>query len=216
VEAILPSKRTPPTLDPSSPLTDRQSEVYRLVARGLTNKEIGHSLGISERGVAAQVSRLLTKFGVPNRAGLIARVMSDALHDGTPRTATLHELTRDLMRECEAYRDSPFMVGLTLGPENVVVFVNEASKRINGIGLEAADSEQFVRRRARSGTHAWVEASKKVFRTGLPLSIESATASWERDDGTEQSGTLTCVLQPMRRDQDVVGVLWICVPEASG
>jgi hypothetical protein len=158
------------------------------------------------------MSRLLAKFGVPNRAGLIARVMSDALTHGTPRTATLHELTREVMRECEAYRDSPFMVGLTLGPENVLVFVNEQSKRINGIGIETTNSDVFSTRRARSGTAAWVEASKKVFRTGLPLSIENASASWIRDDGRTQSGSMSCVLQPMRRDKDVIGVLWICVP----
>ncbi|MBU6423538.1 MAG: helix-turn-helix transcriptional regulator, partial [Chloroflexi bacterium] len=45
-------------------LTARQAEVVGLVARGFTNEQIGGLLGISERGVRAQISRLLKRFGV--------------------------------------------------------------------------------------------------------------------------------------------------------
>jgi len=41
-------------------------------------------LGISERGVAAQVSRLLVKFGVANRASLVAAVLSELTADEEP------------------------------------------------------------------------------------------------------------------------------------
>ena len=58
-----------------------------LIAPGLTNKEIGHSLGITERGAAAHVSRLLACFRVPNRAGLIARTLSDAIDGRAGNTA---------------------------------------------------------------------------------------------------------------------------------
>jgi len=59
-------------------LTAKQAEVVGLVARGQTNKEIAARLRVSQRAVSAQLSRLMRKFDVPNRAGLIAAVMSAA------------------------------------------------------------------------------------------------------------------------------------------
>jgi PAS domain-containing protein len=42
-----------------------------LLSHGLGNREIGERLGISEQAVKEIVSRLLAKFGVRNRAGLV-------------------------------------------------------------------------------------------------------------------------------------------------
>lgn len=53
----------------------RQQQVLDLLVRGITNKEIGTRLGISERGVKHHVSKLLALYGVENRAGLIAIVL---------------------------------------------------------------------------------------------------------------------------------------------
>ncbi len=48
-------------------LTDREVEVLTLVARGLSNREIGERLFISELTAKTHVSRLLTKLDLPSR-----------------------------------------------------------------------------------------------------------------------------------------------------
>jgi DNA-binding NarL/FixJ family response regulator len=55
--------------EPSShgPLTDRESEVLGLVAKGLANKQIAVALGISEHTVKFHVSSIYSKLNVTNR-----------------------------------------------------------------------------------------------------------------------------------------------------
>jgi NarL family two-component system response regulator LiaR len=54
----------PPTEDP---LTEREVEVLRLVARGMTNQEIAETLTISDRTVANHVGNILGKLHLANR-----------------------------------------------------------------------------------------------------------------------------------------------------
>ena len=49
------------------PLTDREVEVLKLVATGLSNVEIAERLVISERTVGAHISRILDKLHLSNR-----------------------------------------------------------------------------------------------------------------------------------------------------
>ena len=49
-------------------LTGRQADVLRLLARGLSNKEIGRELLVSERTVKAHVTAVFKSLGVANRA----------------------------------------------------------------------------------------------------------------------------------------------------
>jgi DNA-binding NarL/FixJ family response regulator len=49
------------------PLTERESEVIGLLARGLANKQIAVTLGISEHTVKFHVSSIYTKLNVTNR-----------------------------------------------------------------------------------------------------------------------------------------------------
>jgi DNA-binding NarL/FixJ family response regulator len=49
-------------------LSAREAEVLRLVADGMTDREIAEALGISSRTVATHVSSILHKLGVRNRA----------------------------------------------------------------------------------------------------------------------------------------------------
>ena len=51
-------------------LTARELEVARLVAQGLTNKEIGGALAITERTAETHVQRILAKLGLRGRAQL--------------------------------------------------------------------------------------------------------------------------------------------------
>ncbi len=54
---------------PESPdnLTERETEVLRLLARGHANKQIANSLFVSEKTVKAHVSSILMKLGVQSR-----------------------------------------------------------------------------------------------------------------------------------------------------
>ncbi|HXF86282.1 MAG TPA: response regulator transcription factor [Anaerolineales bacterium] len=51
-----------------SPLTERESEVLELLARGMANKQIAAALGISEHTVKFHVSSIYSKLNVTNRA----------------------------------------------------------------------------------------------------------------------------------------------------
>ncbi len=53
-----------------APLSTRESEVARLVARGATNREVAATLHLSERTVEQYVSTALHRLGVANRAAL--------------------------------------------------------------------------------------------------------------------------------------------------
>lgn len=52
---------------PDSDLTEAEARIAPLVARGLSNKEIAHELGISGRTVEMHISHILSKKGWSNR-----------------------------------------------------------------------------------------------------------------------------------------------------
>jgi DNA-binding CsgD family transcriptional regulator len=56
-----------------TPLSPRESEVYELLAQGLSNKEIAKHLFISEATVKVHVSRVLEKLGVRSRTQAAVR-----------------------------------------------------------------------------------------------------------------------------------------------
>jgi DNA-binding CsgD family transcriptional regulator/tetratricopeptide (TPR) repeat protein len=56
----------------SAGITDREADVLRLVAEGLTNKQIAARLNLSPRTVEKHVESLLRKTGAPSRTGLVA------------------------------------------------------------------------------------------------------------------------------------------------
>jgi NarL family two-component system response regulator LiaR len=64
IEELKRESDLPPTEDP---LTQREVEVLKLVAKGMTNHEIAQQLSISERTVGSHVSNILEKLHLANR-----------------------------------------------------------------------------------------------------------------------------------------------------
>lgn len=54
-------------LAPVEQLTDREQAVLRLLGRGLTNKEIGQALGITDKTASVHVSNILGKLALTSR-----------------------------------------------------------------------------------------------------------------------------------------------------
>jgi putative nucleotidyltransferase with HDIG domain len=74
-----------PAADPAPDgLTPREVEVLRLVARGLTNRQIARTLVISERTVAHHVGHILTRTGVSTRAAAALYAVQHGLLDLGP------------------------------------------------------------------------------------------------------------------------------------
>jgi DNA-binding NarL/FixJ family response regulator len=62
-------------------LTERESEVMRLLARGKANKQIGRELRISEDTVKTHVSRILAKLGARSRTQAVLHAMRMGMVD---------------------------------------------------------------------------------------------------------------------------------------
>ena len=73
-------------------VTAREADVLRLVADGLTNREIGERLFLSPRTVEKHIERLLAKTGAQNRSQLVAR----AARWGAPLRTCCPRLSRGI------------------------------------------------------------------------------------------------------------------------
>ncbi|MCA9907300.1 MAG: response regulator transcription factor, partial [Anaerolineae bacterium] len=60
-------------------LSERELEVLRLIARGLSNKQIGSQLSITEKTVEHHVTHIYNKIGVSTRAGATLFAMQNYL-----------------------------------------------------------------------------------------------------------------------------------------
>ena len=67
IAGLLREVRTPEPADAAELLTERETDVLRLLAQGLSNKEIALRLDISEQTVKSHVHNLLNKLGVSSR-----------------------------------------------------------------------------------------------------------------------------------------------------
>lgn len=61
------------SLDQPDPLTERETEILRLMAGGYSNKEIAGSLGVAEGTVKNHVSNILSKLGVRDRTRAVLK-----------------------------------------------------------------------------------------------------------------------------------------------
>lgn len=62
-------------------LTDRQLEVLEMVAKGITYKETGDALGLTERTVKYHMGKILERLHLDNRAQLIAYATQSGILD---------------------------------------------------------------------------------------------------------------------------------------
>jgi len=68
-----------PRAEPMEGLTQREIELLRLVAEGLSNKAIAQALSISENTVKYHLKNILQKLGVQNRAEAVAHALRAGL-----------------------------------------------------------------------------------------------------------------------------------------
>ncbi len=61
------------SLDRPDPLTERETEILRLMASGFSNKEIANSLGVAEGTIKNHVSNILSKLGVRDRTRAVLK-----------------------------------------------------------------------------------------------------------------------------------------------
>ena len=74
----LPRPEPPPELDE---LSERERDVFRLIARGLSNAEIGQELFISETTVKTHVTHILQKLGLRDRVQAVVLAHEAALFE---------------------------------------------------------------------------------------------------------------------------------------
>jgi DNA-binding NarL/FixJ family response regulator len=79
-EANRPKESSP---DPPAPLSPREFEIARMVAKGYANKSIASVLDISCWTVSSHLRRIYVKLGVTSRAAMVARLLDAGQRDPT-------------------------------------------------------------------------------------------------------------------------------------
>jgi DNA-binding CsgD family transcriptional regulator len=190
-------------------VTARQSRVIELIAAGGTNKEIAHQLGITERGVAAHITRLLARFHTTNRAGLVASALSPGAASQAITPPPMHQSLASL--EFSAFDDSQLLVTITLGRDQVVAYQNRSTRLLmSGVAqrsmLGHAGGDRFP--------HETAVRVRQVADDALTgartLTIEAMPLRWQNDDGSWDGRVFDFVLQPLvGTGGRVEGILWV-------
>jgi DNA-binding NarL/FixJ family response regulator len=81
---LAPAK-APTVAGPAQPLSERETEVIRAIARGRTNQEIAAELFISLSTVKSHLATIQAKLGVRNRVEIAAWAWESRLMDATER-----------------------------------------------------------------------------------------------------------------------------------
>jgi two-component system, NarL family, response regulator DevR len=84
--AALPGQSADGQGDRLAPLTDQQRAVLRLIAEGLSNREIGERMRLNPKTVKNYVTHMLAKLGLANRtqAAILATELRVGPRDGEP------------------------------------------------------------------------------------------------------------------------------------
>jgi DNA-binding NarL/FixJ family response regulator len=67
------SRSLPPPANGSELLSERETQIVRLLAKGYTNQAIGQKLGLSVNTVKTHIRHILRKLDAPDRAATVAR-----------------------------------------------------------------------------------------------------------------------------------------------
>lgn len=89
IEALARQGAAPETCAAPPELSEREHDVLRLVARGLSNKEVAHSLDIRTSTVKNHVHSILSKLGVEGRREAVRMAYETALLRGPLRWGDL-------------------------------------------------------------------------------------------------------------------------------
>ncbi|MEV6113645.1 response regulator transcription factor [Streptomyces sp. NPDC052109] len=79
---LLEPARRAPAARPLPRLTPRERQTLDLMVDGLSNKQIGRRLEISEHGAKRLVANILAKLDCPNRTTAVARALREGLYGG--------------------------------------------------------------------------------------------------------------------------------------
>jgi len=79
LQGLKQKTKKPPKIGDNYHLTEREKEVLKLIAKGLTTAEIGEKLFISTRTVEGHRKNLLSKLGARNTASLIMKAIKEGL-----------------------------------------------------------------------------------------------------------------------------------------
>jgi DNA-binding NarL/FixJ family response regulator len=79
IQALVEASKRQETPDPRRPFTERENQVLQGVFGGLSNKEIGARLDISESSVKAALQQLFQKTGVRTRSQLVRIALEEHL-----------------------------------------------------------------------------------------------------------------------------------------
>jgi len=79
IQALVEATKRRETPDPRRPFTDRENQVLQGVFEGLSNKEIGARLEVSESSVKAALQQLFQKTGVRTRSQLVRIALEEHL-----------------------------------------------------------------------------------------------------------------------------------------
>ncbi|MCW2937721.1 MAG: response regulator receiver protein [Actinomycetia bacterium] len=79
IRRVLPALTTPEAPPRFDALSDRETQVLRLIAQGMTNAEIAAMLVVSEATVKTHVSRLLTKLDLRDRVQAVVAAYQHGL-----------------------------------------------------------------------------------------------------------------------------------------
>jgi non-specific serine/threonine protein kinase len=83
--AAAPNARPSPRSQADGGVTPREREVAALVAAGLTNRQIGAELVITERTVISHIEHIMAKLSLRSRAQIAAWAAERGLHRAAPR-----------------------------------------------------------------------------------------------------------------------------------
>lgn len=166
-------------------LTDRQAVLLAYVADGLENKEIARLLGIAEQSVKDQISNLLRRLAVHNRAAL-AGIATEVRIFGTTIDETWSE---------DLFTNAPLGIALMRGPEHRIEVANEYLRRQAGdpdvVGLTLREAFPGLG----SETHAIFD---RVYESGEAFAAHEHAARWDRSGQGTEVGYRDFVIHPLR------------------